>query len=53
MRKHIIIESCEQDGEKNYTIDVLKDGYNIIDFTICDDELAEKILEAIEKAGED
>lgn len=54
MRKHIIVESYEQeDGEKYYIIDVLKDGYNIIDFTIYDDELGKNILEAIEKAEEE
>ena len=46
MKKHFIIE--EIDGE--LAIVLLKDGYNIIDKTIYDPELATTILAAIEEA---
>lgn len=48
MEKRIIIRTYEEDGEVHYAIDVLRDGYNIIDFTLYDDEdLAKAILERI------
>lgn len=46
MKKHIII--TEVNGE--LAIELLRDGYNIIEKTIYDPELAKTILAAIEKA---
>ena len=46
--KHIIIE--EIDGE--LTIQILKPGYNIIEHTLYNPELAKTILEAIEEVSE-
>lgn len=46
MKKHIIIE--EIDGE--LAVQVLQTGYNIIEKTIYDPELAQMILQAIEEA---
>lgn len=48
MRKHIIIE--EIDGE--LVVQVLQTGYNIIEKTIYDTELAQSILNQIDKAVE-
>lgn len=47
-KKHIIIE--EVDGE--LAVQVLETGYNIIEHTLYNPELAETILEAIEEASE-
>jgi hypothetical protein len=46
MRKHIIIE--EIDGE--LAVQILQTGYNIIEKTIYNPELAKSILAAIEEA---
>lgn len=46
MRKHFIIE--EINGE--LAVSVLQQGYNIIEETIYDPELAKTILAAIEEA---
>lgn len=46
MRKHIIIE--EIDGE--LAVQILMAGYNIIENTIYDPELAQSILNKIEEA---
>jgi hypothetical protein len=46
MRKHIIIE--EIDGE--LAIQILQTGYNIIETTIYDPELAQMILQSLEEA---
>lgn len=46
MKKHFIIE--EINGE--LAVVILKDGYNIIDKTIYDPELAATILAAVEEA---
>ena len=47
-KKHIIIE--EIDGE--LAVQVLEPGYNIIEHTLYNPELAKTILEAIEEASE-
>ena len=47
-KKHIIIE--EIDGE--LAVQVLKLGYNIIEHTLYNTELAKTILKAIEEASE-
>lgn len=46
MKKHIIIE--EVNGE--LAIQILKQGYNIIEKTIYDPDLAQMILQALEEA---
>ena len=48
MKKHIIIE--EIDGE--LAIQVLQTGYNIIERTLYNPELAKTILDGIEEASE-
>lgn len=48
MEKHIIIRTYEEDGEVRHAIDVLHDGYNVIEFTMYDvEDLAKAILERI------
>lgn len=50
MEKRIIIRTYEEDGETHLAIDVLQDGYNIIDFTLYDaEELAKDMLERIKE----
>lgn len=50
MEKRIIIYTYEDDDGVHYAIDVLRDGYNIIDFTLYDaEDLAKSILERIEQ----
>ena len=50
MEKRIVIWTYEKEGEVHYAIDVLQDGYNIIDFTLYDDEdLAKAMLARIEE----
>jgi hypothetical protein len=46
MKKQFIIE--ESDGK--FSVSILKEGYNIIEETIYDSELAKAILAAIEEA---
>lgn len=46
MKKHIIIE--EIDGE--LAVQILRTGYNIIEKTIYDPELAKTILDAVKEA---
>jgi DNA-binding MarR family transcriptional regulator len=46
--KNIIIKEVGEDNEKQIVIDILKNGYNIIEQTIYNEQLAKKILELIE-----
>lgn len=43
----IITEITHHNGEKELSIDILKDGYNIISRTIYDEEKAQQILKLI------
>ncbi|MBQ8248076.1 MAG: hypothetical protein IJZ42_13190 [Lachnospiraceae bacterium] len=54
IEKHLIIRPCQEGEKVHYAIDVLADGYNIIDFTLYDaDPLATTVLKYIieEKFG--
>ena len=50
MQKHIVIRSYEEDGEKHLAIDVLQEGYNLIEFTMYEaEDLAQSILDRIKE----
>lgn len=50
MEKRIIIRTYEDDEGVHYDIDVLMDGYNIIERTLYDaEDLAKAILKRIEE----
>lgn len=44
----IQIVEIEENGKSQKCIDILKDGYNIVDKSIYDDEKVNKILEILQ-----